>query len=85
MIVEKFPKVGKEIATQFQETQRVSNRISPRQNTPRHILTKLMKIKHKQEILKVAMEKTTNNSQQDIHKNNSFSFNRNSSIQKGMA
>ena len=57
MIVEKFPKVGKEIATQFQETQRVSNRISPRQNTPRHILTKLMKIKHKQEILKVAMEK----------------------------
>ena len=85
IIVQNFPKMGKEIITQVQETQRVANRINPRQNTPRHILTKLMKIKHKQEILKVAMEKTTNNSQQDIHKNNSFSFNRNSSIQKGMA
>ena len=30
IIVEKFPKMGKEIATQFKETQRVSNRINPR-------------------------------------------------------
>ena len=45
--VEKFPKMGKEIATQVQETQRVPNRINPRQNTPRHILIKLTKIKHK--------------------------------------
>ena len=30
-----------------QETQRVPNRINPRQNTPRHILIKLIKIKHK--------------------------------------
>ena len=30
MIVENFPKMGKEIATQIQETQRVLNRISPR-------------------------------------------------------
>ena len=29
--VENFPKVGKEIATQVQETQRVPNRINPRQ------------------------------------------------------
>ena len=29
-IVEKFPKVGKEIITQVQETQRVPNRINPR-------------------------------------------------------
>ena len=35
IIVEIFPKIGKEIITQ--ETQRVPNRINPRQNTPRHI------------------------------------------------
>ena len=38
--VENFPKMRKEIATQVQETQRVPNRINPRQNTPRHILIK---------------------------------------------
>ena len=47
IIVENFPKMGKEIATQAQETQRIPNRINPRQNTLRHILIKLMKIKHK--------------------------------------
>ena len=30
IIVEKFPKMGKEILTQVQETQRVPNRIKPR-------------------------------------------------------
>ena len=49
--------MGKEIAIQVQETQRVLNRINPRQNTPRHILIKLMKIKHKEQILKSAREK----------------------------
>ncbi|KAB0384150.1 hypothetical protein FD755_006067 [Muntiacus reevesi] len=49
--------MGKEIATQLQETQRVPNRINPRQNTPRHILIKLTKIKHKEQILKAAREK----------------------------
>ena len=32
-IVENFPKMGKEIVTQVQETQRVPNRMNPRQNT----------------------------------------------------
>ena len=45
IIVENFPKMGKEIITQVQETQRVPNRIKPRLNTPRYILTKLIKIK----------------------------------------
>ena len=40
IIVENFPKMGKEIITQVQETQRVPNRINPRRNTPRHILIK---------------------------------------------
>ena len=55
--------MGKEIATQAQETQRVPNRINPRRNTPRHILIKLTKIKHKEQLLKAAREK-----QQIIHK-----------------
>ena len=57
IIVENFPKMGKEIITQVQETQRVPDRINSRQNTPRHVLIKLMKIKHKQQILKPAREK----------------------------
>ena len=57
IIVENFPKMGKEIVTQVQETQRIPNRINPRQNTPRHILIKLTKIKHKEQILKAAREK----------------------------
>ena len=57
IIVENFPKMGKEIDTQVQETQRVPFRINPRQNIPRHILIKLMNIKHKEQILKAAREK----------------------------
>ena len=60
---ENFPKMGKEIVTQVQETQRVPNRINPRRITPRHILIKLTKIKHKEQILKAAREK-----QQITHK-----------------
>ena len=57
IIFEKFTKMEKEIITQVQETQRVPNRITPRQNTPRHILIKLTKVKHKEQILKAAREK----------------------------
>ena len=46
IILENFPKMGKEIITQVQETQRVPNRMNPRQNIPRYILIKLMKTKH---------------------------------------
>ena len=55
--------MGKEIITQVQETKRVPNRINPRRNTPRHILIKLTKIKHKEQILKATMKK-----QQITHK-----------------
>ena len=37
IMVENFPNMGKEIATQVQEDQRASYRINPRRNTPRHI------------------------------------------------
>ena len=49
--------MGKEIVNQVQEAQRVPHRINPRRNTPRHILIKLSKIKHKEKILKAAREK----------------------------
>ena len=55
--------MGKEIAIQVQETQRILNRINPRQKTTKHILIKLTKIKHKEKILKAAREK-----QQVTHK-----------------
>ena len=42
--------MGKEIVIQVQEAQRVPYRINPRRNTPRHILIKLSKIKHKEKI-----------------------------------
>ena len=83
IIVENFPKMGKEIATQVQETQRVPNKINPRQNIPGHILIKLMKIKHKEQLLKAAREKQQI-TQGDSHKDNSWTFNRNSSGQKGI-
>jgi len=55
--------MGKEIITQVQETQKVTNRINPRRNTARHILIKLTKIKQKEQISKAAREK-----QQITHK-----------------
>ena len=45
--------MGKEIVNQVQDAQRVPYRI----NTPRHILIKLTKTKHKERILKAAREK----------------------------
>ena len=49
--------MGKEIITQVQETQRVPNTINPRRNTQRHILIKITKVKHKEQMLKAAREK----------------------------
>ena len=57
IIVENFPNMGKEIATQVQERQRVPYRINPRRNTPRHIVIKMAKIKDKENLLKAAREK----------------------------
>ena len=56
IIVENFPNVEKEIVNQVQEAQRVLCRTTQGE-TPRHILIKLTKTKHKQRILKAAREK----------------------------
>ena len=49
--------MGKEIATQVQEAQRVPYRINPRRNMLRHIVIKLAKIKGTEKLLKAASEK----------------------------
>ena len=49
--------MGKEIATQVQEAQRVPGRINPVRNTPRHTVIKLTKIKDKEKLLKATREK----------------------------
>ena len=46
IIVENFPNMGKEIATQVQEAQRVPGR----RNTPRHTVIKLTKMKDKEKL-----------------------------------
>ena len=57
IIGENFPNMGKEIATQLQEVQRVPYRINPRRNTARHRVIKLVKIKDEEKLLKAAREK----------------------------
>ena len=60
-IVEKnFPNLMMEIDFQeVQEAQRVSKKLDPKRNTPRHIIITLPKIKDKEKILKAAREKET--------------------------
>ena len=57
IILEKFPNMEKEIATQVQEVQRVPCRKNARRNTSRHIVIKLTKIKDKEKLLKATREK----------------------------
>ena len=57
LIAENFPNMEKEIVNQVQEVQRVPHRINPRRNTPRNIIFKLTKTKHKERILKAARQK----------------------------
>ena len=49
--------MGKEIATQVQEAQRVPYRIKPRRNKTRHVVIKLTRIKDKEKLLKATREK----------------------------
>ena len=57
---ENFPSLAKEIDFQeVQEAQRVPKKLDPRQNTPRHIIITLPKIKQKERILEAAREKET--------------------------
>ena len=54
---EKFPNLVKEIDIQFQEAQRVPNKMDTKKPTLRHILIKMPKVKDKERILKAARER----------------------------
>ena len=45
--MENLYKMGKEIVIQVQETQRVPNRIKPKQNIPRHLLVSISVLKQR--------------------------------------
>ena len=84
IIVENFPKMGKEIITQVQETE------SPKQEKPkvkyhRPHINLINKDQTQRTNIQSSKGKTTNITQGDSHKDNSWSFNRNSSGQEGMA
>ena len=66
---ENFLNMAKEIDFQeVQEAQRVSKKLDPRRNTPRHIIITFAKIKDKERILEAAREKETVNPQRTSHK-----------------
>ena len=71
--------MGKEITTQVQETQRVSNRINPKAKHPKTHINHINEGQTQTANIKSSNGKTTNNTQGDPHKDNSLSFNRNSS------
>ena len=70
IIGKNFSNMGKEIAAQVQEVQRVTYRINPKRNMLRNIVIKLAKIK-KRKIIESSKGKTTNNIQGNSHKVNS--------------
>ena len=49
--------MAKEIDIQVLEAKRVPNKLDPKKTTPRHIISKMPKIKDKERILKAASEK----------------------------
>ena len=49
--------MAKEIDIQFQEAQRIPNKMDAKRTTPRHIIIKMPKVKDKETILKVARGK----------------------------
>ena len=66
IIVENFPKMGKEIITQVQETQRV-----PKRKYPKTHINQIDKDQTQRTNIKSSKGKTTNNTQGDSHKDNS--------------
>ena len=71
IIVENFPKMGKEIITQVQETQRIPNRINPKAKHPKTHINQINKDQTQRTNIKSSKGKTTNNAQGDSCKDNS--------------
>ena len=72
IIVENFPKMGKEIATQVQETQRVPNSMDkPKVKHPKTHSNQINKDQTQRTNIKSSKGKTIDNTQEDSHKDNS--------------
>ena len=56
-MAERFPNLGKERDVQVQEAQKFPNKRNPKRYTSGHIIIKMVKVKHKERILKAAREK----------------------------
>ena len=63
--------MGKEILTQVQETQRVPNRINPRQKHPKAYINQINKDQAQRTNTKSSKGKITINPEEDSHKDNS--------------
>ena len=71
IIVENFPKMGKEIITQVQETRRVPKQDKPKAKHPKTHINQINKDQIQRTNIKSSKGKTANNTQQDSHKDNS--------------
>ena len=85
IIVENFPKMGKEIITQVQETQESPKKDKPKAKHPKTHINQINKNQTQRTNIKNSKGKTTNNTQENSHKDSSWSFNRYYSGQEGMA
>lgn len=59
IMVEKFPKLMKDINTQFQQAQQNPGRMNTKKTTARHVTAKLLKTKRKEKTLKASRGKKT--------------------------
>ena len=67
-MTENFPNLVKEIDIQIQEAQRVPNELNIKRDTPRHIISKMPKVKYEEKILKAAREKQRVTYKRNSHK-----------------
>ena len=85
VIVEKIPKMGTEIATQVQKNPESLKQDKPKVKQPKTHINQTNENQTQKENIKGSKGKATNDTQGDSHKDNSWSFNRNSSGQKEIA
>ena len=71
IIAESFPKIGKKIATQVQETQRVPKQDKPKAKHPKTHISQINKDQTQRTNIKSGKGETTNNTPKDSHKDNS--------------
>uniref|UniRef100_A0A9L0SYR7 L1 transposable element RRM domain-containing protein n=1 Tax=Equus caballus TaxID=9796 RepID=A0A9L0SYR7_HORSE len=57
IIAENFPNLGKELDLQIHQNNRIPNYINAKRPSPRHIILKLAKVKHKGKILRAGRQK----------------------------